>query len=226
MHDILFENQTALEDDDIEQYAESLGLDSEKLMGEVRSHAHAFACVKEDFKSGARNGVNGTPTFFVNGVRYDGAFGVTGTLCRTHCKRLMKAIYLKKKGGAESLVSGEIPKPTPKAGEVLVKVYATAVMPTELSWEPTFNQPSGEPRPFPIILSHEFSGVVESLGANVSNVKVGDEVIGINDWFTNGAQAEYCVVVAKRVGAQTKIAEPCGVGGGADLGIDSVARAF
>jgi protein-disulfide isomerase len=72
MHDILFENQNALEDDDIAQYAKSLGLDSERLISEVRSGAHALR-VKEDFRSGARNGVNGTPTFFVNGVRYDGA---------------------------------------------------------------------------------------------------------------------------------------------------------
>jgi protein-disulfide isomerase len=75
MHDILFENQSALEDDDLAQYAESLGLDSERLMGEVRSGAYALR-VKEDFRGGARNGVNGTPTFFVNGVRYDGAPGV------------------------------------------------------------------------------------------------------------------------------------------------------
>jgi protein-disulfide isomerase len=77
MHDILFENQNALEDDDIEQYAESLGLDSERLMGEVLSGAHALR-LKEDFRGGARNGVNGTPTFFVNGVRYDGPPGVAG----------------------------------------------------------------------------------------------------------------------------------------------------
>jgi NADPH:quinone reductase-like Zn-dependent oxidoreductase len=108
----------------------------------------------------------------------------------------VKAVYLKKKGGAESLVVGDIPRPIPKAGEVLIKVYATAVMPTELDWEPTFSQHSGEPRPFPIVLSHEFSGVVESLGANVSNVSAGEEVYGLNDWFINGAQAEYCVVAA------------------------------
>ena len=71
MHDILFENQNALEDDDIAQYAESLGLDSERLISEVLSGAHALR-VKEDFRGGARNGVNGTPTFFVNGVRFDG----------------------------------------------------------------------------------------------------------------------------------------------------------
>src|SRR5262249_15304091 len=102
----------------------------------------------------------------------------------------MKAVYLEKKAGADALVAGEIPRPNPKPDEVLVKVYATAVMPTELSWMPTFSKPNGEPRSFPIVLSHEFSGVVESVGANVKDFKPGDEVYGINDWFTNGAQAE------------------------------------
>lgn len=116
----------------------------------------------------------------------------------------MKAIYLEKKGGAEALVSGEIPRPTPKAGEVLVKIYATAIMPTELHWMPTFSQPSGEPRPFPIVLSHEFSGVIESIGAKVSKVAIGEEVYGLNDWFTNGAQAEYCVVAANALAPKPK----------------------
>jgi NADPH:quinone reductase-like Zn-dependent oxidoreductase len=116
----------------------------------------------------------------------------------------MKAIYLKKKGGADSLVPGEMPTPTPKAGEVLVKVYATAVMPTELDWEPTFKLASGEPRPFPVVLSHEFSGEVEAIGANVGSVKVGEEVYGLNDWYTNGAQAEYCVVAANAVTRKPK----------------------
>lgn len=105
----------------------------------------------------------------------------------------MKAVYLEKKAGADSLVAGDIPRPDPKRGQVLIKVEATAVMPTELHWDPTFNTPSGEPRPFPIVLSHEFCGVVESIGGNANGVSIGDEVYGINDWFTNGAQAEYCL---------------------------------
>ena len=72
MHDVLFENQEALEDEALAQYAEGLGLDARRLMGEVLSGAHA-ARVREDFRSGARGGVNGTPTFFINGVRYEGA---------------------------------------------------------------------------------------------------------------------------------------------------------
>ena len=71
MHDTLFENQTALDDENLAQYAADLGLDA-RLINEVVAGAHA-ARVQEDFRSGARGGVNGTPTFFINGVRYDGA---------------------------------------------------------------------------------------------------------------------------------------------------------
>jgi NADPH:quinone reductase-like Zn-dependent oxidoreductase len=105
-------------------------------------------------------------------------------------------MYLERNTGPEGLVQGDIPKPSPKAGEVLVKVHATAVMPSEFTWFPTFSLPSGEPRPFPIVLSHELSGEVEALGAGVNGFKVGEEIYGVNDWFTNGAQAEYCVAPA------------------------------
>jgi NADPH:quinone reductase-like Zn-dependent oxidoreductase len=116
----------------------------------------------------------------------------------------MKAAYLEKKSGAESLVSGELPQPNPKAGEVLIKVYATAVMPSELGWAPTFNQPSGEPRPFPMVLSHEFSGVIESLAADVIGLGAGEEVYGLNDWYGDGAQAEYCLSAAAAVARKPK----------------------
>jgi NADPH:quinone reductase-like Zn-dependent oxidoreductase len=109
----------------------------------------------------------------------------------------MKAMYLEHKTGTESLLEGQISRPAPKAGEVLVKVHATAVTPTELQWFPTFNKQSGEPRSFPIVLSHEFSGTVESLGPDVKDWEVGADVYGLNDWFVNGAQAEYCVAPAK-----------------------------
>ena len=75
MHDLLYENQGALEDDDLARYASDLGLDARGLIGEVQSGAHAPR-IKEDFRSGARNGVNGTPSFFINGVRYDGMMEV------------------------------------------------------------------------------------------------------------------------------------------------------
>jgi NADPH:quinone reductase-like Zn-dependent oxidoreductase len=105
----------------------------------------------------------------------------------------MKAIFLNEKAGPEALVAGDLPQPRAGAGQVLVKVHATAVTPTEFDWFPTWNTPSGQARPFPIVLSHEFSGVIESLGPDVTGLKVGDAAYGLNDWFTNGAQAEYCV---------------------------------
>jgi len=72
MHDILFENQTALDDEDLAAYAAGLGLDETRLIREVASSAYVSR-IREDFKSGVRGGVNGTPTFFINGERYDGA---------------------------------------------------------------------------------------------------------------------------------------------------------
>ena len=71
MHDLLFENQGSLEDDDLAAYAAELVLDETRLIREVTSSAYAPR-IREDFRSGVRGGVNGTPTFFINGERYDG----------------------------------------------------------------------------------------------------------------------------------------------------------
>jgi NADPH:quinone reductase-like Zn-dependent oxidoreductase len=116
----------------------------------------------------------------------------------------MKAIYLDRKAEADSLLYGEVPQPLPAAGDVLVKIHATAVTPSELQWFPTFNLPGGQPRPFPIILSHEFSGVIAALGDHVSEFNIGDAVYGLNDWFANGAQAEFCVAPATMLALKPK----------------------
>jgi protein-disulfide isomerase len=79
MHDILYENQDALEDEDLDEYASIVGLDAERLLKEMRAGAHT-ARVRQDFRSGARLGVNGTPSFFINGVRYDGSYDVEDLL--------------------------------------------------------------------------------------------------------------------------------------------------
>jgi protein-disulfide isomerase len=72
MHDLLFENQAALDDEDIVQYARTLGLDANRVIAEISAGAHT-ARVREDFRGGARGGVNGTPTLFINGVRHEGS---------------------------------------------------------------------------------------------------------------------------------------------------------
>src|SRR4051812_9133083 len=79
MHDTLFENQGALEFDDLIVYATNLGLDVARVASELEGRVH-LPRVKEDFNSGVRSGVNGTPTFFINGARFDGAWDEAGLI--------------------------------------------------------------------------------------------------------------------------------------------------
>jgi protein-disulfide isomerase len=73
MHDALFANQQALTDRDLVGYAAALGLDADAVATALASHTYE-PNVREDFMSGVRSGVSGTPTFFINGVRYDGEY--------------------------------------------------------------------------------------------------------------------------------------------------------
>ncbi|HEV8062614.1 MAG TPA: DsbA family protein [Gemmataceae bacterium] len=79
MHDLMFENQDALDDKNLAHFAKALGLDSAQFIGELTDHVHA-ARVRQDFMSGVRSGVNGTPTFFINGSRYVGSYDVESLL--------------------------------------------------------------------------------------------------------------------------------------------------
>lgn len=79
MHDILFENQNALEDQDLIRYATLLGLDTRRFANELDAGVHTER-VRQDFLSGVRSGVNGTPTFYVNGLRYDDSWDLPALL--------------------------------------------------------------------------------------------------------------------------------------------------
>jgi protein-disulfide isomerase len=72
MHDMLYENQDALDDPSLREYALFLELDMDRFDFEMMEHVHAKR-VREDFMSGVMSGVNGTPTFYLNGIRYDGS---------------------------------------------------------------------------------------------------------------------------------------------------------
>jgi NADPH:quinone reductase-like Zn-dependent oxidoreductase len=111
----------------------------------------------------------------------------------------MKAIRLHHVGDWRSLLYEDAPRPSPEDNQVLVRVHATGITPSEFAWYPTFHAREGGIRQFPIILGHEFSGVVEAIGSRCSGVQVGDPVYGLNDWFIDGAQAEYCLTVAGSV---------------------------
>jgi protein-disulfide isomerase len=72
MHDLLYENQSSLGDPAFfTRFERKLELDVARLDREVAVQAHSDR-IQEDFLSGVRSGVNGTPTFFVNGLRFDG----------------------------------------------------------------------------------------------------------------------------------------------------------
>ena len=73
MHDLLYENQRSLADDDLFALAGSLRLDEDALREALASGTFQPA-VKADFRGGVHSGVNGTPTFFINGQRHDAAF--------------------------------------------------------------------------------------------------------------------------------------------------------
>jgi protein-disulfide isomerase len=73
MHDTLYENQRQLGDSHLRSYAEAVGLDVQRFDSELDEHVHAPR-VREDFMSGVRSGVNGTPGFYINGVRHDDSY--------------------------------------------------------------------------------------------------------------------------------------------------------
>jgi len=79
MHDQLYEHQQALEPEDLIAYATRLGLDARRVASELERRVQTPR-VHEDFTSGVRSGVNGTPTFFINGHRHDGAFDEAGLI--------------------------------------------------------------------------------------------------------------------------------------------------
>jgi protein-disulfide isomerase len=71
MHDMLYEHQDALGDDALLSNAGDIGLDVDRF-GREFSQRKYLERIREDFQSGIRSGVNGTPTFFINGQRHDG----------------------------------------------------------------------------------------------------------------------------------------------------------
>jgi protein-disulfide isomerase len=71
MHDLLYANQQRLDRSDLVERAEMLQLDLVRFVDDLRTKA-GRAKVESDFMSGVHSGVNGTPTFFINGRRHDG----------------------------------------------------------------------------------------------------------------------------------------------------------
>lgn len=97
--------------------------------------------------------------------------------------------------GSGRLMPGEAPKPVAGAWEVVVRVVAAGVTPTEAHWQPTTQTQDGLVR-HGAVPCHEFSGVADAVGREVTEFCAGDEVYGMNDWYAEGGLAEFCVAAA------------------------------
>src|SRR5262245_12021921 len=105
----------------------------------------------------------------------------------------MKAAYINQTGPASNIVYGELPKPVPSEGQVLVKVEAVDVNPID-----TYVRSGmvAMPLTFPAILGCDLAGTVEALGPKTSRFKVGDRVWGSNQGLLGrpGTFADYAAV--------------------------------
>ncbi len=73
MHDIIYEHQSRMEDEDLITYAKQIGLDVKQFEADFEKETIRQK-VEADFESGVRSGVNGTPSFFINGEKYEGSW--------------------------------------------------------------------------------------------------------------------------------------------------------
>lgn len=103
----------------------------------------------------------------------------------------MRAIRVADSNHSRVVMDDGAVQPKPGLGEVLIRVAAAGVILTELSWYPTTHNKTGEPR-VGAVPGHEFSGLVAAVGEDVGHLAVGHAVFGMNDWYSDGAMAEFC----------------------------------
>jgi NADPH:quinone reductase-like Zn-dependent oxidoreductase len=115
-----------------------------------------------------------------------------------HLSLKMKAMQVNNSTQGPSLAVSDLPQPSPGEGELLIGVRAAGVTPTELLWYPTTQTKDGAPRKG-AVPGHEFSGVVAELGRNTTGFEVGQDIYGLNDWFANGATAEFCLTTPQSI---------------------------
>src|SRR5215475_3744540 len=104
----------------------------------------------------------------------------------------MKTMHVSDSAEGPALIEEHVPQPQPGRGDLLVRVYAAGVTPTELLWYPTTHRTNGERRSH-AVPGHEFSGVIAAVGEDAVGFALGQAVYGMNDWFADGAMAEYCI---------------------------------
>lgn len=110
----------------------------------------------------------------------------------------MRAMRLADSSESPKLVEAALPQPQPGPGEVLIRVSAAGTIRTELGWYPHTHDKSGAAR-HNAIPSHEFAGTVAAVGDGVTDFSIGQHIYGMNDWFAEGALAEYCLTTPSAI---------------------------
>jgi NADPH:quinone reductase-like Zn-dependent oxidoreductase len=111
----------------------------------------------------------------------------------------MKAIVVTDQAaGTAGMKLVERPQPSPAINDVVVRIYASGFVPTELTWPSTWTDRRGRDRT-PSILGHELAGVVTALGYGTTGLSVGQRVFGLADWYRDGTLAEHLAIEARNL---------------------------
>src|SRR3954454_16289695 len=109
----------------------------------------------------------------------------------------MKAIVVTDEAaGTAGMTLVERPKPPAAINDVIVQIYASGFVPTEMAWPSTWTDRRDRDRT-PSTPGHELAGVVPALGYGTTGRSVGQRVFGLTDWHRDGTLAEYVAVEAR-----------------------------
>lgn len=112
----------------------------------------------------------------------------------------MKAARVRRFGPPNVIITDDLPRPDPGSGQLLVRVKAAGVG----NWDALIREGKVQLQPLPLTLGSELSGIIESIGADVSGFKLGDEVYGATNEQFSGADAEYAVASARMIARKPK----------------------
>src|ERR1700760_3979864 len=111
----------------------------------------------------------------------------------------MKAIIVTEQAaGTAGMKLMDRPEPLAAINDVIVQIYASGFVPTEMAWPSTWTDRRDRDRT-PSIPGHELAGVVSALGYGTRGLSVGQRVFGLADWTRDGTLAEYAAVEARNL---------------------------
>jgi len=110
---------------------------------------------------------------------------------------MMRAVVIDRHGEPELFRLAELPIPRPRAREVVLRVHGSSLNPADLRARRPEQSARLLERSFPLVLGYDCSGVVVSVGAEVAEFEVGDELFGCPSLLGQGAHAEYVAIDAR-----------------------------